>query len=87
MLVQWGWKLCPKANPHASKLSAHVQEGSYLEEVDIAVGIAQAEDVLLFGVFRDGLHNAVLGKEGIAGGQVLLGGALAVRLVEQQRAA
>lgn len=60
--------------------------GCYLEEVDVAVRIAEAENVLFFGVLGDGLDDAVLGQEGVAGGQLRFWGAFAVGFVEEQRA-
>lgn len=58
----------------------------YLEEVDIAVRIAEAKNVLFSGVLGNGLDHAVLGQEGVAGGQLPLRGASAVGLIEEQRA-
>lgn len=58
----------------------------YLEEVDVSIGIAEAEHVLLLGVLGNGLDDAVLGQEGVAGGQLHFWGASAVGLIEEQRA-
>lgn len=38
----------------------------YLEEVDVSVGVAEAENVLLLGVLGNCLNNAVLSQQGIA---------------------
>ena len=58
---------------------------SDLEEIDVSVGVAEAEDVLLFGVLGDRLDEAVLGQQRVA--RVLqLRRALPVGLVEQQGA-
>ncbi len=38
----------------------------HLEEVDVSIRVAEAEDVLLFGVLGNGLDNAVLGQESVA---------------------
>lgn len=58
----------------------------HLEEVNISISVAQTEDVLLLWVLRDGLHDAALGKEGVARGGVLPFQALSEALVEQERA-
>lgn len=58
-----------------------------LEEVNVPVGVAQAEDVLFLGVFGDGLHDAVLCEQGVARGEVLLTGGLPISLIEEQHAA
>lgn len=57
----------------------------YLKEVDVSVRVAKAEDVLLFGMLRNGLDNAVLGQEGVARRQLLLWRAFTVSFIEQQR--
>lgn len=60
---------------------------SHLEQVDVAVRVAQTEDVLPAGVFGDGLDDAVIGQQGITRRQLLLAACLLpARLVEQQRA-
>lgn len=59
--------------------------GLHLEEVDVSVRVAEAENILLFGVLRNGLDDAVLGEEGVARRQLLLQRAFTVGLVEQQR--
>ena len=57
-----------------------------LEEVDVSVGVAEAEDVLLLGVLGHRLDDAVLGQQRQA--RVLqLRRALPVGLIEQQGAA
>lgn len=38
----------------------------HLEKVDVSIGVAEAEDVLLFGVLGNGLDDAVLSQESIA---------------------
>lgn len=58
----------------------------YLEEVDVSIRIAEAENVLFFRVLGNGLDDAVLGQESVAGGQLLFWGAFAVGFVEEQRA-
>lgn len=58
---------------------------TYLQQIDISVAVAQAEDVFLLGVFRDGLDYAVLSKQGVVRGQLLLGtAALPIGLIEQE---
>lgn len=54
----------------------------YLEKVDVCEGVAQAEHVFLLGVFWDGLHDAVLRKQGAAGHTALIQRILPVGLVE-----
>lgn len=56
----------------------------YLEEVDVPVRVAEAEHVLLLGVLGNGLHDAVLGQQGVARRQLLLWGAFTVGLIEEQ---
>lgn len=66
---------------------AHTQKAQrYLEKVDISEGVAEAEHVLLLGVFRNGLHDAVLREQGAARRAALVQGVLPVGLVEQQGA-
>ena len=60
--------------------------GSHLEEVDVSIAVAEAEDVLLLGVLGHRLHHAVLRQQGVARGPLLLRGPLPVGLVKQQRA-
>ena len=60
--------------------------GFHLEEVDVSIAVAEAEDVLLLGVLGHRLHHAVLRKQGVARGPLLLRGHLPVGLVEQQGA-
>lgn len=55
-----------------------------LKEVDVPVRVAEAENILLLGMLGNGLHHAVLGQQGVARRQLLLRGAFAVGLVEQQ---
>lgn len=38
----------------------------HLEEVDVSIRVAEAEHILLFGVFGYSLDNAVFSQEGIA---------------------
>lgn len=59
---------------------------AYLEKVDITEGVAEAEHVLLLGVLRHGLHDAVFRKQGAARRPALIQGVLPVGLVEQQGA-
>lgn len=62
----------------------NLSKAPYLEEVDVPVCVAETENVLLFGVLGNGLHDAVLGQQGVARRQLLLWGAFTVGLVEQQ---
>lgn len=77
----------PSAQNEGPKLQSdgRLNLGWYLEEVDVAVGVAEAEHVLFLGVLGNGLDHAVLGQQAVAGGQLLLRGASAVGLVEEQR--
>ena len=38
---------------------------SHLEQVDVSVRVAQTEDVLLLGMFGDGLDDAVVGQQSV----------------------
>lgn len=63
------------------------QRSSHLKQVDVSVRVAQTEDVLPPGMFRDGLDDAVVSQQDVARRKLLLGGAaLPIRLVKQQRA-
>lgn len=56
----------------------------HLEKVDVSIRVAEAEHVLLLGMLRNSLDDAVLGQEGVAGRQLLLRRAFTVSFIEQQ---
>lgn len=57
-----------------------------LKEEGIAQGVAEAEDEILLGVLRYGLHNAVLHPHGVFGDAVVVYSRPAVTLIEKERA-
>ena len=59
----------------------------YLEKVDIATGVAQAEDMLLLRMLWDRLHDTVLCKEGTPWCAILIRGIFPVSLIKQQSTA
>lgn len=60
---------------------------SHLEQVDVSVRVAQTEDVLLLGMFGDGLDDAVVGQQSVARRKLALGAdAFPVSLIKQQSA-
>lgn len=61
--------------------------GTNLKEVDVTVGVAQAEHVLLLRVLGDGLDDPVLGQQSVTGQSLLLWRTFPIRLVKQERAA
>lgn len=56
----------------------------HLEKVDVSIRVAEAEHVLLLGMLRNSLDDAVLGQEGVARRQLLLRRAFTVSFIEQQ---
>ena len=57
----------------------------YLKQVNISICIAKAEDILPFGMLRNGLNNAVLSQESVARRQLRFRRAFTISLIEQQR--
>lgn len=59
---------------------------SYLKKEGVSEWVTQAEDKIFFGVFWDGLDDAVLGPHGMFRDAVVIDARPAVRLVEKQSA-
>lgn len=51
---------------------------TYLKEIDVSIGIAEAEDILFFGMLRNCLHNTVLSKHCVMWCAFLLWGGLSI---------
>ncbi len=59
---------------------------SHLKKEGVSERVTQAEDEIFFGVFWDGLDDAVLGPHGMFRDAVVINARPSVRLVEKQSA-
>lgn len=75
---------CMATERKCSNMGSVSTDVLHLEEVDVSIWVAEAENILLFGVLWDGLDDAVLGQKSVARQQLLLRRAFTVSLVEQQ---
>jgi len=59
-------------------------KGAYLKEIDVSIGIAEAEDILFLGMLRNCLHNTVLSKHCVMWCAFLLWGGLSIGFTQQK---
>lgn len=57
---------------------------AYLKEIDVSIGIAEAEDILFLGMLRNCLHNTVLSKHCVMWCAFLLWGGLSIGFTQQK---
>lgn len=65
-----------------AELPNAVNVNANLKKVDIAISIAQTENIFLLWVFRDGLDNAVLCKQDVSWGHFLFWAVLPISLAQ-----